>query len=194
MTDSRIVTIAIITAILIGAAVLVDPAQDSPNSVGPRFGSGNEIFLFQSYNCSDCHDFTNHTLPEVLDFVLENNGSLIVKNVESSAGFPEEIGHCVWQEFPDQWLDWNRMAFLGSGGNQSTWESMDRLLYATEYNLLLPLPETSRLEKCIYTQDWAQQISLDTSVAKRIKLPAFFSDGKWHPASLESAQAILSRT
>ncbi|MGB1697855.1 MAG: DsbA family protein [Thermoplasmatota archaeon] len=191
MNDPRFAILVASAVALVGAALIVDSPPDQPNPVGPKFGAGDEVYLFQSYNCDACHDFTNFTLPGTIDMILENNRSLIIKNVASPQEFPEAIGHCVWQEFPEHWLQWNRMAFLEKGGNKSTWDTMDQLLYATEYNLLLPLPETSRLEKCIYTQDWTQQIREDTRFAKAIKLPALFSNGKWYEASMESTEAIL---
>lgn len=194
MTDQRLFKVAAILALALFITPFLDSSPKTLNQEGPSFGSGNEVLLFQSYDCKDCYDLTNESLSPMLEFINQQNLSLTWKNVESNNGFPEELSHCIWQEFPDHWVHWNQMAFLEKGGNETTWDAMDQLLYATEYTLLLPIQETSRLEKCIYTQSWDEQIQQDTSFSDGVKLPALFSNGQWYEASMKGLQEIAETT
>lgn len=182
----------------IGTVALLVSVWPSPGgrpdltTYGPTQGVGEPIYLFQSYDCAPCWNFTvDGPLDAVLDAAADQNRSIVWKSVEPSAGFGGPASHCAWQQFPDRWREWNELAYLHQFEPGLGWPGPDRILFVTENELLLPREETRQFESCLYEDDWRSAVVADTEFwGGQAELPALYVDGQWLPATPESISSI----
>ena len=68
---------------------------------------------------------------------------------------------------------------------------MDRILYMTETQFLLPRAETAQFEACLTSGDFEDQVHQDTRFwSSKTLLPALYADGEWHDATPEAIERI----
>ncbi|MGB1585786.1 MAG: hypothetical protein ACPHID_01915 [Thermoplasmatota archaeon] len=178
-------------ATLLVAAIWMASSNQEPelNQAGPRHGDGSPIYLFQSYDCATCWNFTvNGELESVLDAAVASGRSVVWKTVAPGNPYGAVASHCVLEQFPTQWQSWNEAAFAEQLEPGTGWTSLDRILFMTESHFLMPQDQTQIFEACLYEGPWQEQVALDTNWWNNsVPLPALYADGQWHPAT---AQAI----
>ena len=191
MTGGRILAAAAGALLMAAAVWLIQAPEPGLDEQGPRHGQSEPaLYLFQAYDCRECWNMTTGGgLDDMVAKVEQANASLVWKNVAPDRPYAARGAHCVWQEFPGRWQEWNRAAYERQFEPGAGWASSDAVVYLTESSLLLLQQDTARFEACLHGEDAKEQVDRDTRFWSGHRLPALYDGTSWHP--VEEMEAAL---
>ncbi len=95
------------------------------------------IYLFEDYQCPHCRNFELAGGWDDLKTTWVDTGDVrvVFKDLAflgDDSWTAAEASECVWEQDPDEWLDWKHAVFVAQGPERSGWASEENLIAITE--------------------------------------------------------------